>query len=204
MCEYIYRHRAKLCLKSTIWAALAAFVLHEKMILPIVAYGAGVLRKTGRPVAPGEPGLEKLIADMWQTLDRAGGVGLAAQQVNRPLQLFIVNGPGVRQVFMNARVLEYSAALCSDTEGCLSIPGIWEEAERPESIILQYQDEHFVTHTQTFDGPAARMIQHEYDHTQGTLYLDHLKPLRRALLQRKLLAIARGKIDRPYPMRFVK
>lgn len=178
------------------------------MILPIVAYGAGILRTPGRPVRPEEPGLLQLIADMWQTLDNAGGVGLAAPQVNRSLQLFVVDSAnavddgGIRQVFINARILEYSKTTCTDTEGCLSIPGIWEEVVRPERIIIAYEDENFVTHKRGFEGPTARMIQHEYDHTHGRLYLDHLKPLKRRLLQGKLQAVMKGKVKSGYPMKF--
>jgi len=177
------------------------------MILPIVTYGAAILRTAGRPVTPAEPGLAKLITDMWHTLDNAGGVGLAAPQVNRSLQLFLVDSTGadhkegIRQVFLNTRILTYSSTTCSDTEGCLSIPGIWEEVVRPDTVTLQYQDEHFVTHTHTFHGSTARMIQHEYDHTQGKLYLDYLQPLQRRLLQRKLEAVRKGKVKSGYPMR---
>jgi len=178
------------------------------MILPILAYGAGVLRAPGREVAPEEPGLQKLITDMWQTLNNAGGVGLAAQQVNKALLLFIVDSTnavddgGIRQVFINARILEYSETTCSDAEGCLSIPGIWEEVIRAERITIQYQDEHFIMHTRVFEGVTARMIQHEYDHTQGKLYLDYLKPLRRKLLQGKLQAVMKGRVESGYPMKF--
>jgi peptide deformylase len=178
------------------------------MILPILAYGAAVLRMPGRVVTPEEPGLQKLIADMWQTLDNAGGVGLAAQQVNKALLLFLVDSTnaaddgGIRQVFINARILEYSKAACSDTEGCLSIPGIWEEVTRAERITIAYEDEHFIKHTRVFDGVTARMIQHEYDHTQGKLYLDYLKPLRKKLLQGKLQSVMKGRVESGYPMKF--
>ena len=178
------------------------------MILPIIAYGAAVLRTPGRTVTSEEPGLQKLITDMWQTLDNAGGVGLAAQQVNTDLLLFLVDSTnavedgGIRQVFINARILEYSQNTCTDTEGCLSIPDIWEEVTRPEKITIQFQDEQFITHTHVFEGPTARMIQHEYDHTQGKLYLDYLKPLRRKLLEGKLQAVMKGKVRSGYPMRY--
>jgi len=178
------------------------------MILPIVAYGAPILRTPCQPVTGETPGLQKLISDMWHTLENAGGVGLAAPQVNKPLQLFLVDSTQadehnvIHQVFINAHILDYSKDTCTDTEGCLSIPGIWEEVVRACSITIQYQDEHFNTHTQTFSGPAARMIQHEYDHTLGKLYPDHLSPLRRRLLQRKLQAISKGKVPGAYPMHF--
>lgn len=178
------------------------------MILPIVAYGAAVLRSPGRKITPEEPGLQKLITDMWQTLDNAGGVGLAAQQVNKALLLFLVDSTnaaddgGIRQVFINARILGNSATTYTDTEGCLSIPGIWEEVTRPEKITIEFEDEHFITHRRVFEGITARMIQHEYDHTQGKLYLDYLKPLRRKLLQGKLQAVMKGRMKSGYPMKF--
>jgi len=176
------------------------------MILPIVAYGAAILRTPGQPVTPAIPGLQKLLGNMWHTLENAGGVGLAAPQVGQPLQLFIVNSTaagndnGIRQAFLNTRILHYSKDTCTDTEGCLSIPGIWEEVARACSITIQYQDADFNLHTQTYHGSTARMIQHEYDHTQGKLYLDHLPPLRRRLLQSKLQAISKGKVKSGYPM----
>ncbi len=179
------------------------------MILPIVAYGAVILRTPCLPVTPDTPGLQQLITNMWHTLDNANGVGLAAPQVNHPYQLFIVDNlktttpddlSGIRQVFINATVLEYSIEQCTDTEGCLSIPGIWEEVSSAEWITLQYQDASFVTHTRTFTGSTARMIQHEYDHVQGKLYLDYLSPLRKALLKNKLQAISKGKATARYPM----
>jgi peptide deformylase len=172
------------------------------MILPITAYGLPVLRQPGRDITPGEPGLQQLIADMWQTLKHAGGVGLAAQQVNQPLKLFIVEHPGLKQIFINARILEYSAAICTETEGCLSVPDVPAPIIRPESILIQYQDENFETHTCPFSGTDARIIQHEYDHTTGKLYLDHLSSLQRTLLRHKLQAISKGKFRPPYPMRY--
>jgi peptide deformylase len=178
------------------------------MILPIVAYGAPILRRPGRAVEPEEPGLRQLIADMWHTLENAQGVGLAAQQVNKDLLIFIVDSTrsaddgGIRQVFINARIIEYSDVTCSEEEGCLSIPGIWEDVVRPQAIMITYQDEQFITHTRTFEGITARMIQHEYDHTRGKLYLDYLKPLKKRMLQGKLQAVTKGRVERRYPMRF--
>jgi len=183
------------------------------MILPVVAYGATILRTPCHPVTTHTPGLQQLIVNMWHTLDNADGVGLAAPQVNQPYQLFIVDSlkttanqytaahtAGIRQVFFNAVILEYSTEKCIDTEGCLSIPGIWEAVSRAAHITLQYQDEHFITHTKLFAGDTARMIQHEYDHVQGKLYLDYLSPLHKTLLKNKLQAIAKGKTKARYPM----
>jgi peptide deformylase len=170
------------------------------MILPIIPYGAAVLRLVCQDITPATPGLSQLITDMWATLERAKGAGLAAPQVNRPYRLFLLSVIDYKAVFINARILEYSEDTNIDTEGCLSIPGIWEEVERSQSILLQYQDEQFITHTRTFSGDIARAIQHEYDHTNGKLYLDHLPPLRKSLLKNKLQAIVKGKIKAAYPM----
>ncbi|PSL49123.1 peptide deformylase [Chitinophaga niastensis] len=171
------------------------------MILPIIPYGAAVLRLVCQNITPDTPGLSQLITNMWATLERAKGAGLAAPQVNRPYRLFLVTAIDFKAVFINARILEYSEETNIDTEGCLSIPGIWEEVERSQSILLEYQDEHFVTHTCTFSGDIARAIQHEYDHTNGKLYLDYLPALRRSLLKNKLQDIAKGKIKAAYPMK---
>lgn len=188
------------------------------MILPIVAYGAPILRAQCRDIEPDYPDLKWLIADMWETLDFIGGAGLAAPQVNRDIRLFIVDSrstfhempsemrlsfpdnPGIRQVFINARVTGYSGVSCSEEEGCLSFPGLWENIQRLESVTLSWMDEQFQPHVATFHGPTARMIQHEYDHIEGKLFIDYLTPLRRRLLQRRLDRIAAGTIETPYPM----
>jgi len=150
--------------------------------------------------------LQQLIADMWQTLDNAGGVGLAAPQVNQPVRLFLVDNRDetrhLRQAFINPEILEYSAATCTEEEGCLSIPGLEAPVTRSESIRIGYQDMDFQVHEETFSGMNARIIQHEYDHIEGRLYLDLLPGLSRMLLKHKLQAISRGKTRAPYPMQF--
>lgn len=176
------------------------------MIRPIIAYGASVLRQQTREVTNETSSLPQLITDMWQTLDNAGGVGLAAPQVGQSLRIFLVDNRDetahFRQVFINPLILEYGTVTCTDEEGCLSIPGISAAVTRPDSITIRYQDEHFQTLTTTFQGMNARIIQHEYDHIEGRLYLDHLPPLSRTLLRRKLQEVSRGKFRPSYPMQF--
>lgn len=189
-------------------------------ILPIVAYGDPVLRQVGSPVAPDYPELTALIDSMFGTMEAAGGVGLAAQQVGLPLLLFVVDtapmaegGKGettdpqlqnFRRVFLNAQLLEESGQPWAYNEGCLSIPGIREDVNRQPTIRLRWQDEHFAWHEESFDGLRARVIQHEYDHTQGKLFTDYLSPLKKTLLKNKLLKISKGQVDADYEMRFHK
>ncbi len=190
------------------------------MILPIVAYGAPILRTKGQGIKPEHPGLEKLIGDMWETMYESNGVGLAAPQVNIPIRLFVVDsrqifenleddekdkypdGPGVKQVFINAQVEEVNGEPWSYAEGCLSIPKIREEILRNESVTLSYDDENFVHHSNTFNGITARVILHEYDHIEGKLFIDYLKPLKKKLLKGKLDDISKGRIKVDYKMSF--
>jgi peptide deformylase len=171
-----------------------------------VAYGSPVLRQLTREVTPDTPGLAQLLADMWQTLDNAGGVGLAAPQVNQPLRLFMADNRDdtapLRQAFLNPHILEYGTATCTEEEGCLSIPGLSCPVTRPDSVTIRYQDEHFQTLTRRFQGMDARIVQHEYDHVEGRLYLDLLPRLSRTLLKHKLQAVSRGLFRPSYPMQF--
>lgn len=193
------------------------------MILPITAYGMPVLRKVCRDISPDYPDLEKLIEDMWETLYYSNGVGLAAPQVNRDIRLFLVDStqvfdnnedddevqhypdkPGIKKVFINAKILNYEGREWAYNEGCLSIPKVREDINRPETIVMEYYDEAFNKHTETFNGLTARVIQHEYDHIEGKLFIDYLKPLRKKMLQRKLNDISKGKVSVDYRMVFPK
>lgn len=192
------------------------------MILPIVAYGAQVLRKTAMEIAADHKDLDKLISDMWETMYASNGVGLAAPQVNREIRLFVVDStqifdnleedekgkypdePGIKKVFINAHIVELNGEEWPYNEGCLSIPKIREDVWRPEELVIEYLDETFVLHTETFNGISARIIQHEYDHIEGKLFIDYLKPLRKKLLQSKLNDIHKGKIKVDYKMIFPK
>jgi peptide deformylase len=190
------------------------------MILPIVAYGTPILRQVSKEITPDYPDLAKLIEDMWETMYSSNGVGLAAPQVNRDIRLFIIDsrqvfenleenekekypdGPGIRQVFINAHVVAVDGEEWSYNEGCLSIPKIREDIYRNEEVTLEFEDEHFEPHTETYNGISARIILHEYDHIEGKLFIDYLKPLKRKLLKSKLDDITKGKISVDYKMSF--
>jgi peptide deformylase len=192
------------------------------MILPIVAYGAPVLRKVCGDIAVDYTGLDKLIADMWETMYNSNGVGLAAPQINKDIRLFIIDSeqifankeeddefdypdaPGYKGVFINAHVTALSGKPWAYNEGCLSIPKIREDVIREEEVTLEYDDENFNHHTKTFNGITARVILHEYDHIEGKLFIDYIKPLKRKLLQGKLTDISKGKIKTDYRMVFPK
>jgi peptide deformylase len=192
------------------------------MILPIVAYGFDVLRKKAKVITPDYPGLEKLIADMWETMYSSNGVGLAAPQINKDIRLFVVDSeqmfanmdeeetllypdnPGIKQVFINAQVEELLGDDWLYNEGCLSIPKIREDVYRAEEVTIRYMDENFKEHVNTFDGITARVILHEYDHIEGKLFIDYLKPLKRKMIKGKLDDISRGKVSVDYKMVFPK
>ncbi|MFT5998158.1 MAG: peptide deformylase [Neolewinella sp.] len=184
------------------------------MILPIYAYGQTVLKKVGIDISPDYEGLEQLLADMWETMENANGVGLAAPQIGRSIRLFVVDsGPmldegqehlGIRKVFINAQILEETGDDCSYSEGCLSIPDISGDVERPEQITIRWQDEDFVEYTETYSGMNARVIQHEYDHIEGILFTELLKPLKKRMVKRRLEKIKKGDVDHKYRMKFVK
>ena len=191
------------------------------MILPIVAYGAAILRKVSEPIDADYPNLTKVIADMWETMYESNGVGLAAPQVNKNIRLFVmdsakifeskepedeayVDAPGFKKVFINAQIVSTGGVEWIYNEGCLSIPKIREDVLRPAEVTLSYMDENFVAHTETFNGISARVILHEYDHIQGKLFIDYLKPLRRKILQGKLNDISKGKVRVDYKMTQIK
>ena len=187
------------------------------MILPIVAYGAAILRKVSEPINADYPNLSGLIADMWETMYESNGVGLAAPQINKNIRLFVVDSaqiftnaepedetypdaPGIKQVFINAQIIELSGKEWVYNEGCLSIPKIREDVTRHETVKMRFVDENLMEHTQTFTGMTARVILHEYDHIEGKLFIDYIKPLRRKMLQGKLNDINKGKVRVDYKM----
>lgn len=187
------------------------------MILPIVAYGDPVLKKMSREINAKYPNLLNLIADMFETMYHAKGVGLAAPQVGLSIRLFVVDASamaeeedqvrfkdllGFKKVFINPTIIEESGDEWSFEEGCLSIPGIRESISRQENVHIQYYDENFVFHDEVFSGMAARIIQHEYDHIEGKLFVEYLNPLKRRLLKRKLNDISTGKVNVSYKMKF--
>lgn len=192
------------------------------MIFPIVAYGAPVLRKVSQDIEPDYPGLATLIEDMWETMYASNGVGLAAPQINKDIRLFVMDStqifenldesekglypdaPGIKQVFINAQVVSLEGEEWVYNEGCLSIPKIREDVSRAETVVIEYLDENFKPHIGTFNGVTARVILHEYDHIEGKLFIDYLKPLRRKMLQGKLNDISKGKTKVDYKMIFPK
>jgi len=192
------------------------------MILPIVAFGNPVLRKIATDITPEYPDLKKLIADMWETMYSSNGVGLAAPQINQQIRLFIIDSkqifenqededkgkyndePGFRKVFINARIIELSGKEWIYNEGCLSIPKIREDVCRPETVVIEYYNQAFEKKVESFTGLTSRIIQHEYDHIEGKLFIDYIKPLRKKMLQGKLNDINRGKIKVDYKMSFSK
>lgn len=193
------------------------------MILPIVAYGHPVLRKVAEDITPEYPGLTNFLADMWDTMYHSNGVGLAAPQVNKSIRIFVLDStqifenmkddedkeeypdsPGVKQVFINPHVVEENGDEWAYNEGCLSIPKVREDVYRSEEVLLEYLDENFQPQHRSFNGITARIILHEYDHLDGKLFIDYLKPLKRKLLKRKLDDISKGKIKVDYRMVFPK
>jgi peptide deformylase len=187
------------------------------MILPITAYGTPVLRQMAENITADYPQLSTLIANMWDTMYHAKGVGLAAPQIGLSIRLFVVDTEqikpdddddepideaGIKKVFINAQLLDKTGKKYAYNEGCLSIPFVREDVTRPETITLQYLDENFNEHTETYSGFAARVIQHEYDHIDGILFTDHLSALKKQLVKRKLDKIAKGEVRTDYRMSF--
>jgi peptide deformylase len=189
------------------------------MILPIVAYGDPVLRKVSMPIDADYPNLEKLIANMKETMYNASGVGLAAPQVGKAIRLFMIDASpfaedkdisekdravlkSFNRVFINAQIIEEEGDEWGFNEGCLSIPDVREDVFRQPKITIEYQDEDFKKHTENLEGLAARVFQHEYDHIEGILFTDKLSTLKKRIIKKKLENISKGKITADYRMRF--
>lgn len=184
------------------------------MILPIYAYGQKVLKKKATAIEKDFPELQELIANMWETMYNAKGVGLAAPQIGKSIRLFIVDTEQIedddemfepiKQVFINASIIEETGSIKSYEEGCLSIPDIRGDVSRNSIIKIEYQDENFETHIKEFDSYTARVIQHEYDHIEGVLFTEKLQPLKKRLIKRRLENIRKGNISTNYRMRFAR
>ena len=184
------------------------------MFLPIVVYGHPILRKISEDITPEYPELDKFIRDLFQTMDEADGVGLAAPQVGRNIRIFVVDAnafeemdpdcKGFRKAFINAHILEVSGEEVSMEEGCLSLPGIHESVKRGDKIRVKYMDENFVEHEEEVEGYLARVMQHEFDHLDGKMFIDHLSPLRRQMIKGKLNAMLKGKAHCTYKVKTVK
>ncbi|MHA4893736.1 peptide deformylase [Pedobacter sp. PWIIR3] len=177
------------------------------MKLSIVAYGDPVLKKVCAPIDETYPELQELIKNMFDTMYNANGVGLAAPQVGLPIRLFIVDTGSddkarYKKIFINAEMLEETGEPWAFNEGCLSIPDIREDVMRKPNIRIKYYDENWKLHEEEVTGMAARVIQHEYDHIEGTLFTDKLGLLRKRMLQSKLENISKGNVKADYKMRF--
>lgn len=181
------------------------------MIKPVYVYGSPVLRRVAQDITPDYPELKELIDDMFETMYHSDGIGLAAPQVGLSIRLFVIDGnplaednpelEGFKKVFINAHIVEKDEHETLYNEGCLSIPNIREDVERPESIVIRYVDENFTPHEERYDGVAARIIQHEYDHLDGILFTDKVSTIRKQLLKSKLNAITKGKFSASYKVK---
>lgn len=191
----------------------------RRMILPIIAYGDPVLKKKGKEITKDYPNFDTLLENMFETMYNAFGVGLAAPQIGLPIRMFLVDTTpfsedddltkeeqetlnGFKRVFINAKIIEEEGDEWAFNEGCLSIPDIREDVFRKPNITIEYLDENFKSHKESFDGLIARVIQHEYDHIEGILFTDKLSSLKKRLIKSRLINISKGKIDVDYRMRF--
>ncbi len=178
------------------------------MIYPVTVYGDPLLRKKAQPVEKDHEGLENIIENMWETMYNSDGVGLAAPQVGLSLRIFLVDATSgadeepelkdFKKVFINPEIVTKSGEEWVMNEGCLSLPEIREDVKRPDEVRIKYFDENFEPHEEVFKGYAGRIIQHEYDHLEGILFVDYLSPLRKRLLKSKLMSIATGKVQPSY------
>ena len=185
------------------------------MVLPIYIYGQPVLRKVAEDITPDYPQLKELIDDMWETLAESEGIGLAAPQIGRDIRLVVIDldvisddmpeYKGYRQVFVNAHILEYDESETnSSEEGCLSLPAIHEKVVRPSRIRVRWQDEDFQEHEEWIEGYLARVMQHEFDHLDGKMFVDRISPLRKQLIKSKLKALLQGRFRCGYRTKTVK
>lgn len=191
------------------------------MILPIVAYGNPVLKRVADEITSDYPDLSELIENMWETMYAAHGVGLAAPQIGLSIRLFVIDASlfvdeeemdqeeidtlkGLKKVFINPIIEEEQGELWSFNEGCLSIPDVREDVSRKEEIVVSYVDENFTPQQLKLKGLAARVVQHEYDHIQGVLFTDHLSPLKKRLIKKRLTSISKGSVSVEYRMKFPK
>lgn len=184
------------------------------MIRPVYIYGSPVLKKIAADITPDYPDLKQLIQDMFDTMYHSEGIGLAAPQIGLSIRLIVIDASPLeeddpamkdfKKVLINAKIIERFGEKKLYKEGCLSIPNLREEVEREGSIRIKYLDENFQPHEDVFDGIPARVVQHEYDHLEGMLFTDRVSPLRRRLLNGKLLAISKGKFDVDYKYKLAK
>lgn len=179
------------------------------MIQPIYLYGSEVLRRKAEPADLGKKEeIKALVSDLWDTLAKSEGCGLAAPQIGVSQRVLVVDGDVMsdvydylkdfRRVLVNPTVVEESDTECEYNEGCLSVPGIYADVRRPEKITVEYWDENLEKKTETFDKFGCRMIQHEMSHLDGMLFTDLVAPIRRKMIAKKLMNIAHGKVGTRY------
>ncbi|MBN2635041.1 MAG: peptide deformylase [Prolixibacteraceae bacterium] len=181
------------------------------MKYPVTVYGDPILRKRAVEISPEMEGLSEIIENMWETMYYSDGVGLAAPQVGKSIRLFVIDASSYeeeepylkdfKKVFINPEIIEITGEEWAMNEGCLSLPEIREDVSRPETVHIKYFDENFAEHNETYSGFASRVIQHEYDHLEGKLFIDYLSPLRKRLLKNKLTSIALGKVQPHYKIK---
>ena len=202
----------------TSYAVIINFKLQTSnfnMILPIYIYGQPVLRKVAEDITPDYPQLKELIADMWETLAESDGIGLAAPQIGKPIRLSVIDldvlsedmpeYKGFRHVYINPHIIEYDDTKTdSSEEGCLSLPAIHEKVVRPTRIHVTWDDEQFQHHDEWVEGYLARVMQHEFDHLDGKMFVDRISPLRKQLIQSKLRALTQGRYRCGYKTKPVK
>lgn len=186
------------------------------MVLPVYVYGMSVLRKVAQEIDEDYEGLNQLIDDMFETMRHSDGVGLAAPQIGKSIRLFMVDAsrmedvedePDIqsfKKIFINPYIVDETGEKWVFSEGCLSLPNIREDVLRPSTINIEYYDENWDFHEEEYDGVKARIIQHEYDHLDGRLFVDRINPLRRKLLSPRLHAISKGNVDCDYKIIFPK
>ncbi|MDR1056743.1 MAG: peptide deformylase [Prevotellaceae bacterium] len=178
------------------------------MILPVYVYGSPILRKVAVEITPDYPDLKQFFTDMWDTMYYADGVGLAAPQVGRSIRLIVIDtsviakddeaAKNFKKLLINPTIIERTGDQMSYTEGCLSIPGLHENVARDSKVRIKYYDENFVEHNESYEGVIARVIQHEYDHLEGIMFVDRLSALRKKLIKSKLIGMTKGKYDADY------
>lgn len=181
------------------------------MIYPVTVYGDPVLRKIAEPIGPDYPNLQEVLENIWETMYHADGVGLAAPQVGLSIRIFVIDASSgadedpnlkdFRKTFINPVLLERSGEPWTMEEGCLSLPEIRENVTRPDMVRIRYLDENFAEHEEVYHGFVARIIQHEYDHLEGIMFIDYLSPLRRKILRGKLSNISKGKVQPHYKIK---
>lgn len=184
------------------------------MILPVYVYGQPVLRKVAEDIAPDYPDLKELIQNMFETMKNADGVGLAAPQIGLPIRVVTIDldvmsdecpeYKDFRKAYINAHILERNGEEVSIEEGCLSLPGIHESVKRSNKIRVKYLDENLVEHDEIVEGYLARVMQHEFDHLDGKMFIDHLSPLRKQMIKGKLNAMLKGKAHCTYKVKTIK